>query len=84
MQIEGKPGTGWPKMTWKTLTVRDGHEWNLNEVDPCDRDVYRSSVRFAMCAASQLPRQELTDVDDAPASAFYLNAGDDDDVEPLR
>ena len=30
-------------------------EWNLNEVDPCDKDVWRSSVRSAMRAASQLP-----------------------------
>ena len=50
MQIEGKCGPGRPKMTWKTLTERDRHEWNLNEVDPCDRDVWRSSVRSAMHA----------------------------------
>ena len=56
-------------MTWKTLTERDCHEWNLNEVDPCDRDVWRSSVRYAMCAVSQLPGKEATDVDDVPASA---------------
>ena len=37
--------------------------------DPCDRDVWRSSVRFVMRAASQLPRGEPTDVDDAPAPA---------------
>ena len=56
-------------MTWKTLTERDRREWNLNEVDPCDRDVWRSSVRSAMHAASQIPGQEPTDVDDATASA---------------
>ena len=56
-------------MTWKKLTERDCHEWNLNEVDPCDRDVWRSSVRSAMCSASQLPGKEPTDVDVAPASA---------------
>ena len=64
MQIEGKRGQG-----WKTHTERDRCEWNLNEVDPCDRDVWRSSVRSAMHAASQLPGKEPTDVDDAPASA---------------
>ena len=42
-------------MTWKTLTERDRHEWSLNEVDSYDRDVWRSSVRSAMGAASQLP-----------------------------
>ena len=56
-------------MTWKTLTERDRREWNLNMVDPCDRDVWRSSVRSAMHAASQLPGKDPTDVDDAPASA---------------
>ena len=53
----------------KTLTERDSCDWNLNEVDPCDRDVWRSSVRFAMHAASQLPGKEPTVVADAPASA---------------
>ena len=38
-------------------------------VDPCDREVWRSSVRSAMCAASQLRGKQPTDVDDAPASA---------------
>ena len=48
----------------------DRRERNLNEVDPCDRDVWRSSVRSAMPAASQLPGKEPTDVDDALASAL--------------
>ena len=48
---------------------RDCREWNLNEVDPCDKDVWRSSVRSDMRAASQLPGREPTDVDDAPAPA---------------
>ena len=58
-------------MSWKTLTERDLREWNLNEVDPCDKDVWRSSVcvRSAMHAASQLPGREPTDVDDAAAPA---------------
>ena len=57
-------------MSWKTLTetVISGIS---NKVDPCDKDVWRSSVRSAkktvMCAASQLPGREPTDVDDAPA-----------------
>ena len=55
MQIEGKCGPVRPKMTWKTLTERDRHEWNLNEVDPYDSDVWRSIVRSAILAASQLP-----------------------------
>ena len=70
-QIEGKRWPGWPKMTGKTSTERDRHEWNLNEVNPCDTDVWRSSVRSAMHAASQLhvSGKKPTDVDDAPASA---------------
>ena len=56
-------------MTWRILTERDHREWKLNEVDPCDRDVWRSNVRSAMRAASQLPGGESTDVGDAPASA---------------
>ena len=47
MQIEGKRGPGQPKMTWRTLTERDRREWNPNEVDPCDRGVWRSSARSA-------------------------------------
>ena len=64
-------------MTWKTLTERererererDRREWKLNDVDPSNRDVLRSNVRFAMRAASQLPGGEPTDVDDAPLPA---------------
>ena len=58
IQIDGKRGPGRPKISWKTLPERDLREWNLNEVDPCDKDVWRSSVRSAMHAASQLPRGE--------------------------
>ena len=54
MQIEGKHGPGRPKRTLRTLTERDHLEWKLNEVDPCNRDVWRSSVRSAMHAASKL------------------------------
>ena len=35
IQIDGKRGPGWPKMSCKTLTQRDRREWNLNKVDPC-------------------------------------------------
>ena len=65
IQIEGKHGPGQPNMT---LSERDRCV-KFNEVDPCDKDVWRSSVRSAMRAASQLPEGEPTDVDDAPALA---------------
>ena len=56
-------------MSWKTLTGKDRRQWNLNDVDPCDKDVWRSSVRSAMRAASHIPGREPTDVDDAPETA---------------
>ena len=34
-----------------------------------ERSTWRSDIRSAMCAASQLPGKEPTDVDDAPAPA---------------
>ena len=42
-------------------------EWKLTTVDPQERSTWRSGVRSAMRAASQLPGKEPTDVDDAPA-----------------
>ena len=45
---------------------RDCREWKLTDADYCEKDVWRSNVRSAMCAASQLPGGEPTDVDDAP------------------
>ena len=40
--VDGKRGPGWPNMSLETLTEREtvvSGEWNLNEVDPCDKDV---------------------------------------------
>ena len=42
------------------------------EVDPWYRDVWRSNVRSAMLAATQLPGGKRTDVDGAPALASYI------------
>ena len=39
----------------------------LSPLDPQERSTWRSGVRSAMCAASQLPGKGPTDVDDAPA-----------------
>ena len=58
-----------PKQTWKKLTEKDCREWKLTTVDPQKRSTWRSGVRFAMRAASQLPGEGPTDVDDAPAPA---------------
>ena len=58
-----------PTMTWKQLTERDCREWKLSAVDPHDRDTWRSGVRSAMRAASQLPGRGPTVVDIAPVPA---------------
>ena len=42
------------------------------EVDPCDMDVWRSNVRSAMIAATQLSGGKRTDVDGAPAPESYI------------
>ena len=69
IQVNGKRGPGRPKMTWKQLTERDRREWNLSAIDPHDRDTWRSGVRSAMRAASQLPGRGPTVVDMAPIPA---------------
>ena len=70
IHIEGRQwGSGRPKLTWKKLTVKDCREWKLTTVDPQKRSTWRSGVRSAMGAASQLPGKGPTDVDDAPAPA---------------
>ena len=51
------------------LTEKDCREWKLVTVDPQERNTWRAGVRSAMCAASQLPEREPTDVNDAPAPA---------------
>ena len=43
-------------------------EWKLATVDPQERSTWRSGVRSAMRAASQLPGRGPTNVDGAPAS----------------
>ena len=53
----------------KKLMEKDCCEWKLMTVDPQERSTWRSGVRSAMPAASQLPGRGPTDVDDAPAPA---------------
>ena len=57
------------KMTWKQLTERDRRDWKLSAIDPNDKDTWRSGVRSAMRAASQLPGRGPTVVDMAPVPA---------------
>ena len=70
IQIDGRRGPGRPKLTWKKLIERDCREWKLTTADPQERSIWRSGVRSAMRAASQLPGKGPTDVDDAPAPAY--------------
>ena len=69
IQVGGKHGPGRPKMTWKQLTERDCREWKLLAIDPHDRHIWRSGMRSAMRAASQLPGREPIDVDVAHVPA---------------
>ena len=69
IQIDGKRGPGRPKMTWKQLTERDCREWKLSAINPHDRHSWRSGVRSAMPAASQLSERGPTGVDVAPVPA---------------
>ena len=69
IQVDGKRGPGRSKMTWKQLTERDCREWKLSAINPHDRHTWRSGVRSAMSAASQLSGRGPTDVDVAPVPA---------------
>ena len=66
--LDGRRGPGRPKVTWKKLTENNCHEWKLTPYNPQERSTLRLGVRSAMCAASQLPEQGPTAVDDAPAA----------------
>ena len=60
IQVEGKCGPGRPKMTWKQLTERDCREWKLPAINPHDRHTWRSGVRSAVRAASQLSGRRVS------------------------
>ena len=70
IQVDGTHGHGRPKMTWKQLTERDCRGWMLSAINPHDRHTWRSGVRSAMHAASQLSGRGPTDVDVAPVPAL--------------
>ena len=63
IQVDGKRGPG------RQLTERDCREWKLSTINPHDRRTWRSGVRSAMRAASQLSGRGPTDVDVAPVPA---------------
>ena len=74
IQTVGKRGPGRPKITWKQLTERDCSEWKLSALNPYDSHTWRSGVRSAMFAASQLPGRGPTVVDIAPVPAPGLRS----------
>ena len=86
IQVNGKRGPGRPKMIWKQLTERDRREWKLSAIDPHDRDTWRSGVRSAMRAASQLPGRGGGGGPLLWIWPLYLHinqkSDDDDDVSP--
>ena len=55
IQIEGRWGAGRSKLTWRKLTEKDCHECKLTTVDPHEKSSWRSAMRSAMLAVSQLP-----------------------------
>ena len=67
--VDGKHEPERPKMKWKQLTERDCRELKLLAIYPHDRHTWKSGVRSAMPAASQLPGRGPTDVDVAPVPA---------------
>ena len=69
IEDDGMCGPGRPKMTWKQLTERDCREWKLSAINPHDRHTWRSDVRSAMHAASQLSERGPTSVDVVPVPA---------------
>ena len=69
IQVDGKRGPCRPKKTWRQLTERDCREWKFLAIDPHERDTWKSGVRSAMRAASQLPGRGPTDMNIAPVPA---------------
>ena len=66
IKVEGKWGPWRSKLTWKKLTKTNCREWKLTTLDPEERSTWRSGLRSAMHAASQLLGKGPTDVDDTP------------------
>ena len=80
IQVDGKRGPGRPKMTWKQLTERDCIEWKLSAINPHDRYTWRSGVRSAMGAASQLSGRGSTGVGMLP---LYLHINQKSDYDMI-
>ena len=81
IQVDTKGGIERLEITWQQLTERDCREWKLSAINPHDRHTWRSSMRSAMHAASQLPEKGPTDVDVALYLHVNQKSDDDDDDE---
>ena len=79
IQVDGKRGPGRPKMTWKQLTERNCRAWKLSAINPHDKHTWRSGVRSAMRAASQLSGRQTTEGDVAP----YLHVNQKSDYDDM-
>ena len=62
-QVDGRWAPGRTKLTWKKLAQNDYREWKLTTVDTQERSTWRSGVRSATRAASQLHELGPADVD---------------------
>ena len=66
----GLRGPSWQWSSWQRgIAEKDCREWKLSAINPHDRHTWRSDVRSAMHAASQLSWRGPTDVDVAPVPA---------------
>ena len=66
--LMGSVGLGGPR--WHGSSWQRGiAEWKLSAIDPHDSHIWRSCVKSAMHAASQLTRRGPTDMDVAPVPA---------------
>ena len=77
MESLGLGGPIWHGNSWQ----RGIAEWKRSAINPHDRYTWRSGVRSAMRAASQLPGRGPTDMDFALYLHINQNSGDDDDVD---
>ena len=71
IQVKGKLRPGRP-MTWKQLTERDCRQRKFSAINPHDRNMWRSGVRFAMHSASQLSGRGPTDVGGCPCTCMLI------------
>ena len=80
IHVDGRCWPGRPNLTWKKLMENDCHEWKLMTVDPQERNPWRSGVRSAIRAASQLPGRGPTEMWVMPTH-LHINIKSDYDYD---